>query len=152
MEFYQGFKDEIGPIKCILIYDPRGEVDLSASKNVKDELDIKFLHLGNLSKDRMDEITKCGFKDYDISNGSGDLSIERILDVIPSMGISSIMTEGTNEIARFLTKRKLVDAVVHVILPIFDGKDLRVMDEGVDLKDPRTVTMGDTTVYFSSGL
>jgi len=72
--------------------------------------------------------------------------------VIPSLGISSIMTEGTNDIARFLTRRKLVDTMIHVIIPIYVGKDLKVMDEGIDLEDPRTVIMGNTTVYFSSGL
>jgi 3,4-dihydroxy 2-butanone 4-phosphate synthase/GTP cyclohydrolase II len=149
MELYQGFKDEIGPIKCILIYDPHGEVDLSASKNIKDELDIKFLHLGSLPKERMEEIEKCGFRDFDISNENGEISIERILDVIPSMGISSIMTEGTNDVARFLLKRKLIDVLVHVVMPSFEGRKIDVLDENVDIHDPRSITMGDTTVYYS---
>ena len=40
--------------------------------------------------------------------------------------------------------------MIHVMMPLFEGKELKVLDEGVELRDPKMITMGDTIVYFSS--
>ena len=98
----------------------------------------------------MEEIHKCGFMEFDISNDKGEISIERMLDVMPSLGVSSIITEGTNDVARFLLKRKLADVFIHVVMPSFKGRDLDFLDENTELADPRTVELGGATVYFSS--
>ncbi|MGA1873955.1 MAG: GTP cyclohydrolase II [Thermoplasmatota archaeon] len=150
MEVFQGFKDEIGPIRNILIFDPQGVVELCSSNDVRDQLNIRFLHLGGLPKKKLEQIGECGFDTFDISDGKGSISIERTLDMIQSLGISSLLTEGTNEVASFLRMRKMADTVVHVIVPSFDGKELDVSDRGPDLFSPRTVKLGDTTVYFSA--
>jgi riboflavin biosynthesis pyrimidine reductase len=85
-----------------------------------------------------------------VSNGNGKLSIERLLDVIPSLGIDSVLTEGTNGIARFILKRKMADILIHVLVPVFHGADIEGEDSGPDLISPRTVILGDTTVYYSN--
>ncbi|MGA1819928.1 MAG: GTP cyclohydrolase II [Thermoplasmatota archaeon] len=149
MEVFHGFQDEVGPIRTVLIFDPKGEVELCPSKETRDQLDIKFLHLGSLPEKRSAELQSCGFEAYDISNGRGEISIERLLDVIPSLGIDSLLTEGTNDIARFFQKRKMADIIIHILVPVFHGTDLEKEDSGPDLVSPRTVKLGDTTVYYS---
>jgi 3,4-dihydroxy 2-butanone 4-phosphate synthase/GTP cyclohydrolase II len=150
METYRGFKDMIGPVRTVLIFDPEGEVNLETSRDVHEELDLKFLHTGKLTSERMTRLEEKGLEAYDISNGKGQLSIDSFLELFPSLKISTMITEGTNEISRFLIQRKLADILVQVVLPSFDGKELRCLDSGPELNSPRSVLMGDTTVYFSS--
>lgn len=150
MENYQGFKDLIGPIRKAMIFDPQGIVKLSSPDEIHEELDLCFLHTGKLSSERINELNEDGFMCHDISDGKGSISIERILDLFPELDVRSIITEGTNDVARFLMERNLADVLLQVLLPVFEGKIVKEIDLPLELKDPRTVMLGDTTVYFSS--
>ncbi len=150
METYKGFRDMIGPIRKILIYDPDGVVDLKTSRDIHEELDIYFLHKGGLSKDRLELLEGKGLKAFDISNGKGKISVNSFLELFPELQIRSLITEGTNDIAKFMLERRMADVLVQVMLPTFQGMELKEADVGPELTSPRSVTMGDTTVYFSS--
>ncbi|MFW3145694.1 MAG: GTP cyclohydrolase II [Thermoplasmatota archaeon] len=149
LETYHGFKDLVGPIRNVLIYDPRGEVNLSNSEHIHDELDVVFLHLGNMDDGKLRELEGKGFGIYDIGNGSGRLSEEKLLELHPALGISSLITEGTNDVGAFFLEKGMADMKVHVILPTFDGHELHRIDIGPNLVSPRMVSLGDVTVYYS---
>jgi 3,4-dihydroxy 2-butanone 4-phosphate synthase/GTP cyclohydrolase II len=147
---YQGYRDLIGPIRKILIFDPKGEVNLSHPDHLEEELDIKFLHLGNLSKEREKELENNGFVSFDISNGKGEISVERIIDILPTLQVFSLLTEGANELGKFLVKRSLIDVQVHVLIPKFIGKEIEGEDIEPEMGSVKTVTLDGVTVYYSS--
>jgi len=150
MEIFRGFKDMIGPIRTVLVYDPEGVVSLSTSKNVHDELDLIFLHAGGISRGRLDLLKSKGLNAFDISNGKGELSVNAFLELFQKLEIDSLITEGTNDVARFLVERRLADILVQVMLPTFQGKEIKGADVGPELTSPRSVMLGDITVYFGS--
>ncbi len=54
------------------------------------------------------------------------------------------------DVSNEILEKKIADVMIHVMMPLFEGKELNILNEGFELIAPRMVTMGDTIVYFSS--